>query len=102
MRSLISYLLLPLWLFAQQGALLHEISHIDVGAPTAPLHRHHPGGKPCDLCLAFAAVAGPAAQIATPVFALLDLVEHHAIVALPAGFEIAAPAPRSRGPPFVP
>ncbi|MDE2370296.1 MAG: hypothetical protein KGN16_15100 [Burkholderiales bacterium] len=101
MRKLITLLLLPLWLFAQQGAMLHEISHIDAGGATTPLQRHHQAGKACELCLSFAAVAGAAAQIDAPAFALLDLVEQRALVALPAGFEIAAPAPRSRGPPAV-
>lgn len=104
MQRLRLALLLPLMLvLAQQGAVLHELSHLYyTGSPAggAQLSEDRLLGdnSQCSACLAFAQVANPAAASLASLPALppppLTLPEpHYSIVAaLP-------PTPRSRGPP---
>lgn len=95
-------LLLPLLLlFAQQGALLHGLSHYS--ATSAPdqrgePERKHPHSGPCELCLAFAhldaaATPGPVAVALTVLGFDVVAVSRVLIRALP------APPEQSRGPP---
>ena len=93
-------LLLPLLLlFAQQGALRHELSHLPkpslVCLKEAPAAQDH-----CSLCRAFAHLSG-AAKPETVAFGLAEDLAF----AAPAQLHrrkpsLDAPAPRSRGPPL--
>jgi hypothetical protein len=92
-------LLLPLLLlFAQQGALRHELSHLPKPSlvcvkEAPPVHDH------CSLCLAFAHLSG-GAKTETPTFALAqDLAFASAPEPRPSNPSLATPPPRSRGPP---
>jgi len=96
---IISFLLV----FAQHGAVLHEISHLHFDpAESATLHQSHEAtdASSCPTCQAFAQIANPAAGAAT------------AIAVCPAPYLLApaprdgvavadAPIPCSRGPPQV-
>lgn len=96
-------LALPLLvLFAQQGALLHELSHLYYAGQASGQQLHQdeqlPDDSSCPTCQSFAQVAHPASGSA-PALTLPP-------AALPLcpdpSYRIAAadaPAPRSRGPP---
>jgi hypothetical protein len=105
MRRLRLALALPLLvLFAQQGALLHELSHVYYSGQIlgSQLHQDEqlPDNTLCPTCQAFAQIAHPA-------------VGHAAVLALPPATYLPtpepsfrnanadAPNPRSRGPPQV-
>lgn len=56
-RRLLFALLLPVLLLAQQGALVHELSHVHHGLANTRLDgdKHQPPGeRACDKCFAFA------------------------------------------------
>lgn len=95
-------LILPLLLvFAQQGAMLHELSHIHAGGSDQVRYENDfLAGKLCDTCAAFAQVGNPASvSVAVlPKFATVRLY-----VPAPLYSIVAAEAlpPRSRGPPRV-
>ena len=88
-----------LLLLAQQGAVLHEISHIcQVGQTDARVHAGALADKTCELCLAFSQVANPATQSVaqhalSPAACTAELAHVTAEAAVP------GPTPRSRGPP---
>ncbi len=88
-----------LLLLAQQGAVLHEISHIcQVSRADARVHASTLADKTCELCLAFSQVANPASQsvdqyLSTPATCSAELARVTAEMAAP------VPTPRSRGPP---
>jgi hypothetical protein len=97
-------LLALLLVLDQQGALLHELGHLQHGAATAAVTVHaeeHPAdGLACPTCEAFAQIANPAsgAVYTVPVCpaAFLPTPDPcHSIAGAP------APSPRSRGPPQV-
>ena len=101
MRKIYWSLLLPFFLlFAQQGALRHEIGHL--GNPPGSSQKQVPTGVDhCDLCLAYGHLAG-AAETAVPVDSLLsDLAFHFAPEDRFSSAEAVSPAPRSRGPPHL-
>jgi hypothetical protein len=90
-----------LLLLAQQGAVLHEVSHISrvMAADSARIHADTGFSKACDLCLAFSQVTNPADNTVT--------VTHFAPPSCGARSKPAyavtpgdLPAPRSRGPPL--
>src|SRR5260221_6982924 len=57
LRELCRSLLLPLLLvFAQQGALLHELSHYTASETQGNSKKQSSRGEACELCLAFAQV----------------------------------------------
>jgi len=68
-----SRLLLSLWLafvllFAQQGAVLHALSHFADSAPAqSQQEKHLPHSPACDKCVVYAGIGGAAAS-APPVF----------------------------------
>lgn len=100
MRKLhISLVIALLLLLAQQGAVLHEISHIRQVSPAdARVHASTLADKTCELCLAFSQVANPASQtvdqhLLSPAACTAGLAPVTADVAAP------VPSPRSRGPP---
>ncbi len=90
--------LLLLW--AQQGALLHEINHIGrVHAQAgASVQQSLALEKTCDLCAAFSQVSTPAGNsVHKAVFEpYACLVAAHAPCA---AISASVPTPRSRGPP---
>jgi hypothetical protein len=99
-HKLLRSLMLPLLLLvAQQGAVLHELSHY-TATETHDGKKQSPRGDVCDLCLAFAQVGSAAAPQSVVPLLLADL-SHHLTPVLPvyaAATEL--PAERSRGPPF--
>jgi hypothetical protein len=99
MTRLYGSLLLSLCLlFAQQGALRHEISHLV--RPPEKSQKEKPGApEPCGLCLAFGHLATMAkTEIYAPTL-LPELAFHHALERPLADAEAASISPRSRGPP---
>jgi hypothetical protein len=95
----ISFLLL----FAQLGAVLHEISHLHVDrAESATLHQSQQAAdaSPCLTCQAFAQIANPAAGSATVPAAC---TERCFLSPAPCDGIVGAdaPTPCSRGPPQV-
>lgn len=98
MRKLSWALLLPLFLlFAQQGELLHEYSHD--GRPVSSSQKKAPVPEHCQLCLAYAHLAGVARPDLAAPSLLSNLVFHFAPVVAVASAETPAAQPRSRGPP---
>jgi hypothetical protein len=99
-HKLLRSLMLPLLLIvAQQGAVLHELSHY-AATETHDGKKQSPRGDVCDLCLAFAHV-GSAATPPSVVAPLLTHLSHQLTPVLPvyaAATEL--PAERSRGPPL--
>ena len=99
-RLSLPWVLSLLLVFAQQGAVLHELGHLSVGerAEGSALRAQLPAGGPCATCEAFAQLANPAAGAA-----------HTLCASAPVYFPIPAPVyaiiaadtltPRSRGPP---
>ncbi len=68
-----SRLLFPLWLafvllFAQQGAVLHALSHLADSVPSqSQQEKHLPHSPACDKCVAYAGIGG-ATPSSPPVF----------------------------------
>ena len=95
-------LVLPLLLvFAQQGAMLHELSHIrPAGSGQVRYENDLVAGKICDICAAFAQVGNPASA---PVAALpaVAAVRYYVPAPLYSIVAVEALPPRSRGPPRV-
>ena len=90
----------------QGGALLHELSHYhsvtvanDVSQPAEADHGGNHGGKVCDLCLAFAQLAGVLHSDPFAALLVVELRHRAATVDTPVVVAVATPAPRSRGPP---
>jgi len=98
--ELLRSLMLPLLLLvAQQGAVLHELSHY-AAAERHDGQKQSPRGDACDLCLAFAQV-GSAAAPQPPAALLLAGRSHRLAPALPVYAQAThVPAERSRGPPL--
>jgi len=105
MRRLgLSWVLSLLLVFVQQGALLHEISHLQQSlqraGETLRADTGRTGNAPCLTCEAFSQAASPALGGSPPitpssaVFLPTIYASHTA-----AGVEV--PTPRSRGPPQV-
>jgi hypothetical protein len=95
-------LVLPLLLlFAQQGAMLHELSHIHpVGSGQVRYDNNLVAGKICDICAAFAPVGNPASA-SVAVLPEVAAVRHYAHAPLYSIVAAEALSPRSRGPPRV-
>ena len=95
-------LVLPLLLvFAQQGAMLHELSHIHpVGSGQVRYENNLVAGKICDICAAFAQVGNPASA-SVAVLPAVAAVRHYVPAPLYSIVAAEALPPRSRGPPRV-
>jgi len=92
-------LVLPLLLLlAQQGAVLHELSHYTAGEQ-GTTHKQSPRGEACDLCLAFAQVDAAAAPHDAVLPLLADLSFEQAAAPRQAARAADLPSPRNRGPP---
>jgi hypothetical protein len=104
-RRLTLSVLLPLFLlFTQQGALLHELSHLHANAGPAKAEvRAEAVSVDTDICLdclGFGQVAG-LAQIDLPVMPSLEGLEHQMVAqASRSVAEAGVPAARTRGPPL--
>ena len=114
MRKLLFAFLLPVvLLLSQQGAVLHEISHLTDFADRVDTSTLVPGASPaggsdsgahqagdlqCQACLAFAHLAGVATATVVPP-ALLGFSFHFRVIEAPAFIAADAPTARSRGPP---
>lgn len=101
MFKLFSRLILSLLLLvAQQGAVLHELSHFaQPGSQQEREHDQHAVGDLCTVCLAFSQVGTAAPpQVQRPV--LLAGLAYQAVPALHIPVRpLDLPATRSRGPP---
>ncbi len=90
-----------LLIFARQGAVLHELSHVyRTGAPELKDGATFLDGKSCEVCLAFSQGANSASGVLSlpPIVA----TPHHASPEPEYSIIAArAPAPRSRGPPVL-
>jgi len=94
-------LFIPLLLVvAQQGAMLHELSHYAPTAAAGDSKKQAPRGDACELCLAFAQI-GSAAPPQNVVAPLLADLSHEVAPGKPVHVQTAQlPAERSRGPPL--
>jgi hypothetical protein len=95
-------LVLPLLLvFAQQGAMLHELSHIQpVGTGQVRYENNALASKICDICAAYAQVGNPASA-SVAVLPTAATVRHYVPAPLYSIVAAEALPPRSRGPPRV-
>jgi hypothetical protein len=85
--------------FAQQGALLHELSHVHAaGSQQIRYEESLAAGKFCETCVAYAQVGNPAAA-SLPILPLVAAVRHDLSEPVYAILAAEVPAPRSRGPP---
>jgi hypothetical protein len=92
--------LLLLLMVAQQGAVVHELSHV-AGASSGEwgAQPDSTAGKTCVLCPTFAQVVTPAVSHAFHIPLLVRFTQE-AVAASPiAAIDAAVPCPRSRGPP---
>ena len=94
-------LLVPLLLvIAQQGAMLHELSHYARTEAAGDSKKQSHRGDTCELCLAFAQIGSAAPALAAVAPLLPDLI-HELAPVKPVHLETAElPAERSRGPPL--
>lgn len=93
--------LLLLLMVAQQGAVVHELSHLS-GADHAGLQLQEGDGtadKTCALCPAFAQVVTPAFSHSIHIPLLVRFALESVSEPRYAAVDAAVPRPRSRGPP---
>jgi hypothetical protein len=100
-RIRVVFALAVLLVVAQQGAMLHELSHVyRSGAPELQNKATFLDGKLCETCLAFAQ-AGTAASGTMLLLPLVAVVRHVSPEPQYSIIAASAPAPRSRGPPIL-
>jgi hypothetical protein len=92
--------LLLLLMAAQQGAIVHELSHVS-GANRIDLQVQSDGAadKSCALCPAFAQVVTPAFSHSFHIPLLVRFALERVLEPQHAAIDAAIPRPRSRGPP---
>jgi|SRR5450631_3064471 hypothetical protein len=102
MRRFRLALAFPLLLvFAQQGAMLHELSHIYGTGSSQPRYvANLLPGKFCETCRAFEQVGNPAST-ATAVLSAVPVARNHAPAPEYSVIAAQVPIPHSRGPPRV-
>jgi len=100
MRHVIKCLsLLLLLMAAQQGAVVHELSHVS-GISGPELHlAGSVADSTCALCPAFAQVSTPAFSHSFHIPVLVRIALERSAEPHSAVIDTAAPRPRSRGPP---
>jgi hypothetical protein len=103
-RLTLSWMLSLLLVFAQLGAVLHELGHLSHATHSSgsslQLDTQAADSNACPSCAGFAQVANPASG--SPPSLLVAVAGLHAVptpVAVIGGADV--PAPRSRGPPQV-
>ena len=97
-----AYKILGLWLLllvAQQGAVVHELSHVSGAAGTELNVSSGKVDASCALCPVFAQVATPAFSHPFPVPPLVRAALQPIADPIYGVIDTAAPIPRSRGPP---
>jgi hypothetical protein len=93
----LSFLLLLM--AAQQGAVVHELSHVSsIGGPELPL-ADGVADTTCALCPAFAQVSTPAFSPSFHLPLLVRIALETSAEPISAAIDTAVPRPRSRGPP---
>jgi len=101
-RSSLALLLSFLLMFVQQGAVLHELGHLNhtkpAGAAAQRADSHALGSNVCTSCEGFAQVANPAAGT-SPTVAVSPSRYLPAPDPRYAANTVSPPTPRSRGPP---
>lgn len=97
--GLLKFLLPLLLLFAQQEALVHELSHYGQALEQAESPgKQSPESKACEKCVVFANIAGAVHSDVTRL-PVPDLAYDHPPQLQVASFAAQTPSPRSRGPP---
>jgi hypothetical protein len=92
--------LLLLLLLAQQGAVVHELSHVfRAGDAALQVESGGVADPTCALCPAFAQVASPAVSHAFQVPVLGRAAPLRAAELASSAIDASVPKPRSRGPP---
>lgn len=92
--------LLLLLIVAQQGAVVHELSHVPgLGAATVGVDARGVADTSCALCPAFAQVATPAFSHAFHIPLLIRAEADRFSELRYEAIDSAVPTPRSRGPP---
>lgn len=101
MRPFVRTLLLALAvLLAQQGALLHQLSHDAAAATQSDVDDGlHAGSGPCIVCVAFAGVGANAAPPAAQPVLLDRLAFAHGAAPAAPHRSLETPSQRNRGPP---
>jgi hypothetical protein len=103
-KLLLSFLLPVVLLLSQQGAVMHEMSHLAEAtsrvAGGQDRAAHQPGDLQCEACLAFAHLAGVATANVVPP-ALLSFSFQIPANEAPVFIAADAPPARSRGPPVL-
>lgn len=101
-RLFIAWVVSLLLVFAQYGALLHELGHLSRAGHAAPATAELQAADNgvCPTCEAYAQIANPAAAASLDVAVCPDVFvsppePYHGIAA------VDTPTPRSRGPPQV-
>jgi hypothetical protein len=98
------YRTLWLWLLlvtAQQGAVVHELSHcIGADGVHSQIETTDASDRACALCPAFAQVSTPAFSHALPIPPLVRAKADRFPELRLEAIEAAVPTPRSRGPPL--
>jgi hypothetical protein len=99
MRHVLKLLsLLLLLVVAQQGAVVHELSHLAPGKGTVKVSSSVLDSS-CAQCPAFAQVATPAFSHSFPIPSLVRTAFERSSEPMYAAVDAAVPRPRSRGPP---
>ena len=91
--------LLLVLLFAQQGAVVHELSHLRAASGSVLNVDSGKADAPCALCPAFAQASAPAFSPSFDIPLLARASVEPVLKPLFAAIEAAVPPPRSRGPP---
>ncbi len=96
----ISLVLSLLVLVAQQGAILHELSHMASGASAETRgYVNYQAEKPCELCLAYSQLANPATGPAQVPLLFAPMISTADSQVTCAAIPADVLSPRSRGPP---
>lgn len=90
--------LLLLLILAQQGAVVHELSHVSRGTSAIAVSSNVLDSS-CAQCPAFAQVVAPAFSHSFCVPSLIRTAYEVGAEPIYAAFDIAVPQPRNRGPP---
>lgn len=91
--------LLLVLLAAQQGAVVHELSHLPGSARAEARVQTGQAAESCALCPAYTQVATPAFSHSFHIPLLVRAAPQRTPVHTHAAIDAAIPSPRSRGPP---
>jgi hypothetical protein len=91
--------LLLLLIVAQQGAMVHELSHVSAGSNALNVSSTSILDSSCAQCPGFAQVVSPAFSHSFYVPSLIRTAYEVSAEPIYAAIDTAVPRPRSRGPP---